>query len=165
MSKFGSFVGLENESLFFDKVDAVLGKGKVYTINALREYGRFMKIVSSSTMKAAPSKVVDTVWHENIMFTKDYAKYCDDVNGSYIHHTPSLKGDNSLFLSTIKDYESLFGERPPANVWFYSTTSEWLRYQYHKILNDLRIKKKKKTSGGSCSSCSSCSDCSSFPSD
>src|SRR5438105_443043 len=36
-----------------------------------------------------PNKRIDLVWHEFILFTLDYDRFCNDSFGTFIHHTPS----------------------------------------------------------------------------
>ncbi len=38
---------------------------------------------------AMPSQIVDVAWHEFILFTKDYATFCNKAFGYFLHHTPS----------------------------------------------------------------------------
>ena len=40
-----------------------------------------------------PSKAVDAAWHEFIVLTKEYAKFCDQAFGKYLHHTPKAMMD------------------------------------------------------------------------
>jgi len=40
---------------------------------------------------AMPSQVVDDFWHEFILFTRDYKKFCDEAFGQFLHHTPAVK--------------------------------------------------------------------------
>ena len=40
---------------------------------------------------AMPSQVVDDLWHEFILFTRDYKKFCDEAFGKFLHHTPAVK--------------------------------------------------------------------------
>jgi len=159
MSLYEEFVTTENEELFFKKVNKALGKSKAYTINALREYSRFMRIIATSKCVQSPSKVLDVVWHEHFGFTKDYAAYCQRVNGSFIHHKPSEGEEASLFEGTLRDYEIIFNTQPPAEIWFYSNLLERVQYEYNMFMFKLFAGKKKKKPGGSCSSCSSCSSC------
>ncbi|WP_433241491.1 glycine-rich domain-containing protein [Streptosporangium sp. CA-135522] len=35
-----------------------------------------------------PSDLVDIGWHTFLMYTEDYARFCEDVAGRFIHHTP-----------------------------------------------------------------------------
>ncbi len=37
----------------------------------------------------APTREVDAAWHEFLMFTRDYAKFCREHFGFFIHHVPT----------------------------------------------------------------------------
>ncbi|MFZ6741813.1 glycine-rich domain-containing protein [Undibacterium sp. JH2W] len=36
-----------------------------------------------------PSQVVDDLWHEFILYTKNYEQFCKQAFGRYMHHTPA----------------------------------------------------------------------------
>ncbi|TXH68553.1 MAG: hypothetical protein E6Q88_09805 [Lysobacteraceae bacterium] len=36
-----------------------------------------------------PSQAVDDLWHEFILFTRNYAQFCQKAFGTFLHHTPS----------------------------------------------------------------------------
>ena len=36
-----------------------------------------------------PSQVVDDLWHEFILYTKNYEQFCQKAFGRYMHHTPA----------------------------------------------------------------------------
>ena len=38
---------------------------------------------------AMPSQVVDDLWHEFILYTKNYQTFCQQAFGRYLHHTPA----------------------------------------------------------------------------
>ena len=38
---------------------------------------------------AMPSQVVDDLWHEFILYTKNYQTFCQQAFGRYLHHTPT----------------------------------------------------------------------------
>ncbi|MCX7205434.1 MAG: hypothetical protein NT086_05500 [Proteobacteria bacterium] len=38
---------------------------------------------------AMPSQVVDDLWHEFILYTKNYQAFCQKAFGRYLHHTPA----------------------------------------------------------------------------
>jgi hypothetical protein len=40
-------------------------------------------------MVAMPSQAVDDAWHEFILFTRQYDKYCRNAFGRFLHHTPA----------------------------------------------------------------------------
>lgn len=65
-------------------------------------------------MISMPSKVVDDLWHAHIIFTREYAHFCEDAFGEMLHHTP-YKGwivsedkiddsDSNLTLASAKVY-------------------------------------------------------------
>src|SRR5215208_2444034 len=35
-----------------------------------------------------PSVVVDDLWHELVLHTRDYAEFCEAAFGRFLHHTP-----------------------------------------------------------------------------
>ena len=43
-----------------------------------------------------PSQVVDDLWHEFILYTKNYQQFCERAFGRFLHHTPAavLAGGN-----------------------------------------------------------------------
>lgn len=40
-------------------------------------------------MVAMPSQAVDDAWHEFILFTRQYGKFCRKAFGRFLHHTPA----------------------------------------------------------------------------
>ncbi|MBK8815602.1 MAG: hypothetical protein IPN42_08900 [Methylococcaceae bacterium] len=38
---------------------------------------------------AMPSRIVDETWHEFILFSRDYAGFCQNAFGYFLHHNPS----------------------------------------------------------------------------
>lgn len=50
------------------------------------------------------SEKVDAIWHDMILFTKDYGEFCDDFIGEMIHHIPNVGGGP-------KHYEEIEHER------------------------------------------------------
>jgi hypothetical protein len=38
-----------------------------------------------------PSKLVDTAWHEFILMTREYTRFCASAFGGYLHHTPGTE--------------------------------------------------------------------------
>lgn len=65
------------------------------------------------------SKDVDNLWHTFLLFTKEYAAFCRDHAGFFIHHVPEIEGPRSVekrqeaqqdFLAFIENYETAFNE-------------------------------------------------------
>lgn len=38
---------------------------------------------------AMPSRIADDLWHEFILYTKQYAEFCQQAFGEFFHHTPA----------------------------------------------------------------------------
>lgn len=50
-----------------------------------------------------PSEPVDVGWHTFILYTRDYAEFCDRVAGRFIHHVPGdVPGGSSEHESLIE---------------------------------------------------------------
>jgi hypothetical protein len=45
--------------------------------------------------RLAPSRDVDKGWHAFLLFTADYAEFCDRVAGRFIHHLPTDPGEQN----------------------------------------------------------------------
>lgn len=39
---------------------------------------------------AMPSQIADDLWHEFILYTRAYHRFCDQAFGRYLHHTPAV---------------------------------------------------------------------------
>lgn len=64
---------------------------------------------------------IDELWHTFLIFSKDYAQFCDHVAGRFIHHVPE-SGDekprnSDTYALFLRDYEETFGHPPPAQYW------------------------------------------------
>lgn len=55
---------------------------------ALDDYFRICS-KAGRRMVAMPSQVVDDAWHEFILFTRQYEKFCRHAFGRFLHHTPA----------------------------------------------------------------------------
>ncbi|HEV3355458.1 MAG TPA: hypothetical protein VG247_01625 [Pseudonocardiaceae bacterium] len=41
----------------------------------------------------APTELVDIGWHTFVLYTHDYAEFCRQIAGRFIHHTPTDEND------------------------------------------------------------------------
>ena len=56
---------------------------------AVAEFRRYIAlIVLGHRGLGVPSPEVDEVWHALILFTQDYARFCDLLGAGFIHHVP-----------------------------------------------------------------------------
>lgn len=84
---------------------------------AIEEYKRFMYLVITYG-NAAPSDAVDQVWHQHILYTKDYNYFCQRYAGRFIHHSPDRKrgSSNEAYEKTWYRYFKEF-QTMPGPIW------------------------------------------------
>ena len=92
--------------------------------HAIHEYKKFVYLGVSSAVSVTPSKVIDVVWHEHLLFSRPYREFCDHVLGREFDHNPELMPAddqtevfNFQFEATLDAYEREFNVTPPADVW------------------------------------------------
>ncbi|MBD3906710.1 DUF1399 domain-containing protein [Chryseobacterium sp. Ch-15] len=101
-----------------------------FTKQAILEYKKFMYLAAVSDMMVSPSEIVDTVWHQHLIFTKSYSEFCT-ILGKQIQHIPSThnKEDFQKFKlakeRTTKLYETNFGKQPES-IWNHANPYEIL---------------------------------------
>jgi hypothetical protein len=97
---------------------------KNFTETAILEYKKFMYLAATSDFMVSPSAIVDTVWHQHLIFTQSYTDFCE-VLGKQIQHIPSTHNRNEFEKfrqakeRTQKFYTESFGEQPK-EIWDYS---------------------------------------------
>ena len=72
-------------------------------------------------MALTDGRVTDKLWHAFILFTKDYARFCSEAVGFFIHHVPRTKSSVGSpyedYARTLAAYERVFGEPAPREIW------------------------------------------------
>jgi hypothetical protein len=56
---------------------------------ALRQFF-LCHLKSDRKFVSMPSQVVDDLWHEFILYTRNYQHFCNKAFGGYMHHTPAV---------------------------------------------------------------------------
>jgi hypothetical protein len=56
---------------------------------ALRQFFE-AHLLSGREFVAMPSQVTDDLWHEFILYTRDYEQFCKRAFGRFMHHTPAV---------------------------------------------------------------------------
>ncbi|MBO6184734.1 MAG: DUF1399 domain-containing protein [Chryseobacterium sp.] len=108
-----------------------------FTKQAILEYKKFMYLAAVSDMMVSPSEIVDTVWHQHLIFTKSYSEFCQ-ILGKQIQHIPSThnKDDFQKFKlakeRTTKLYETHFGPQPES-IWNHANPYESLNLKKSKF--------------------------------
>ncbi len=57
--------------------------------HALRQFF-LAHLKSGRRFVSMPSQVVDDLWHEFILYTRNYKSFCDQAFGSFLHHSPAV---------------------------------------------------------------------------
>jgi hypothetical protein len=91
---------------------------------AIWEYKKFVYLGIVSDFQVTPSRIIDQVWHEHVLFSKAYREFCTDVIQYPFDHNPELIPDPNItgifhaqYLDTIELYKKEFGIDPPAAFW------------------------------------------------
>lgn len=82
------------------------------------EYKKFLYLAKMNPETSlVPGKLVDEVWHDHILHTKQYQADCKRILGRYMHHIPSTNEAGENINPTFELYESTFGTKPPGEYW------------------------------------------------
>ncbi len=55
----------------------------------VRQYRNFLILIYKYPQRRlAPTRLIDEVWHAHILYTREYTQDCEEIFGSYRHHTP-----------------------------------------------------------------------------
>lgn len=60
-------------------------------VSGMEEF--LQQCADNPTAKLSPSAMVDKAWHAFILHTREYARFCQEVAGRFIHHIPALATD------------------------------------------------------------------------
>jgi hypothetical protein len=71
------------------RVERELGWSREFVLRVELEYRRFIALaVLEPADRLGMQGPVDEFWHQHILFTVDYHRFCRAVAGGYIHHAP-----------------------------------------------------------------------------
>lgn len=81
----------------------------------------------------SPSAKVDEAWHQFILFTVDYGRYCDASFGHFVHHVPSIGVDdaparNALSPAQTFDFLTARGHKLDPYLWRAPTVADALAH-------------------------------------
>ena len=81
---------------------------------------RFLFLAGTVFDPLAPTEKIDEAWHNFILFTRDYQRFCRDYFGRFIHHVPVgpdeiASRDGSIIRRTIQAAQEIFGDELSAN--------------------------------------------------
>jgi len=123
---------------FADKLSRKLGWRKNFALRAIHEYKKFIYLGIVSDFVVTPSRIIDQVWHEHLLFSAGYRAFCDEILGRKFDHSPELIPNKkqlaiyeAQFQATLDLYRKEFGYAPPDDIW--STSKfEKTKHNYEK---------------------------------
>ena len=77
-----------------------------------KELARFLFACSRSSEALVPSPIVDEIWHDFILDTIEYQRYCNKTFGRLVHHMPQEEVGNELqvrYGATLSFMQKRFG--------------------------------------------------------
>ena len=109
---------------FASKLAVKLGWSRKFALRAIEEYKKFVYLGNIGVPNVTPSRVIDKVWHEHILFSRGYREFCRDVLQRDFDHNPELvpMAEQSdvfaqQYLDTLDAYRTEFNALPPADFW------------------------------------------------
>jgi hypothetical protein len=90
------------------------------TDEAVAEFRKYMALAALGHMELGMhSSDVDEIWHNFILFTREYAEFCHRICGHMIHHRPNTSRRPELPSSSVSEfqmaYRTYFGSLP--SIW------------------------------------------------
>jgi hypothetical protein len=71
------------------KHPALAGEDTALISRGLRQF--FLAyLLGGKKFVAMPSRIVDDLWHEFILYTREYEQFCAKAFGRFMHHTPAV---------------------------------------------------------------------------
>lgn len=131
-----TFENLEDEYDFTTRLAYENNWTEYFTKQAIEEYKKFMYLAAISNQMVSPSEIIDTVWHQHLIYTTSYKQFCVVLNKN-IEHIPSThnKQDKEKFIKAKKItqqlYEAEFGNQPK-ELWEYSDALESIKLKTSK---------------------------------
>jgi hypothetical protein len=79
----------QNEKVLY-RFQSKLGLDKSQAEDLFRDTKRFLFLAANFKDKGpfSPSAAIDNGWHEFLMFTEDYQRFCTTHFGEFLHHRP-----------------------------------------------------------------------------
>lgn len=109
---------------FADKLSRKFHWERSFALRAIWEYKKFVYLGVISDHSVTPSRVIDQVWHEHLLFSAGYRKFCRDIIRYEFDHHPELVAIDSQtaafqsqFHHTLELYKKEFGIEPPSEIW------------------------------------------------
>lgn len=95
-----------------------------YAKAVVKEYKRFLYLMTITTHPVIPSEPVKQAWHLHLLYTQSYwIGFCERIVGSPLHHSlirDEIEGRDTFrdsYEFTLEMYRVSFQEEAPENIW------------------------------------------------
>lgn len=91
-----------------------------HVLEGLRQFFLVCAIANAVGKKRSfgmPSKIVDDAWHEFILMSREYSRFCAQAFGGYLHHTPAGAGDEPHDKALLRTLHQLKSNHANAAGW------------------------------------------------
>lgn len=107
---------LREKPILMKKIEKAASVGADAVPLLLAESLKFLCLCVWSEQRLSPPFLVDQAWHELILCTRLYSRFCEQQFGRFVHHDPGgTAEENGLQLQkTLNLYALTFGDPPPA---------------------------------------------------
>lgn len=98
-----------------ERMTVKLGWDTDFTNDLFDEMKKFLYLCATNDCSIAPPEDIDEIWHNFILFTGDYADFCKDKVGMFLHHQPltvaqRAQSDGSMIQRTLTAARAAFGD-------------------------------------------------------
>lgn len=78
----------------------------------------FLKVMGHArAFDMAPSEIVDPGWHTFMLHTQDYANWCQEQFGYFVHHAPNSKIRTRGLMVSVADRIAAAGFEVDTSLW------------------------------------------------
>ena len=126
MERIGQMFGGTDASTkaFAHKLANKLNWNVSFAMKAINEYKKFIYLGLISDFVVTPSRLIDKVWHEHMLFTAGYRDFCNNVIHHQFDHFPELVPMDdqtgvfsAQYMDTLALYKAEFNMDAPEAVW------------------------------------------------
>ncbi len=90
-AKYETVMAYRFDPLIYRMVDKH-GWDEAVACEVFEEFKRYAWLCATTGEALAPTKIIDEMWHNFILFTEDYQEFCRVTLGRFFHHRPTRRG-------------------------------------------------------------------------
>ena len=96
--------------LLIERFSRDYGLPDTEAVEQFNEIKKFLAVCASNrSQNFAPSKTLDNMWHNFVLFTPQYISFCNMIGG-YVHHRPTCEIMHESYANTLEAMPRIFGD-------------------------------------------------------